>query len=69
MCNDSTLDMVDEAKVTVIEKKLNAMVQSLDDRFSAMVGQGTACLRLMHAAEANSKNAYTRYVCSFRLDT
>lgn len=58
----STLDMCDEAHVNVIAKQLKVMVKSLDDRFSEMVGQGTACLKIMHAAEENSKKAYSRWV-------
>ncbi|CAM9373980.1 unnamed protein product [Ectocarpus fasciculatus] len=53
--------MCQEAHVTVIDKQLNAMVKKLDDRFAEMVGQGTACLRLMHSAEMNSAKAYGRY--------
>ncbi|CAN0210453.1 unnamed protein product, partial [Ectocarpus sp. 4 AP-2014] len=56
-----TIDMCQEAHVTVIDKQLNAMVKKLDDRFAEMVGQGTACLRLMHSAEMNSVKAYGRY--------
>lgn len=52
--------MCHEAHVTVIDRKLNAMVKKLDDRFAEMVGQGTACLRLMHSAETNSALAYAR---------
>lgn len=52
--------MCHEAHVTVIDKQLNAMVKKLDDRFAEMVGQGTACLRLMHSAETNSTLAYSR---------
>lgn len=52
--------MCQEAHVTVIDKQLNAMVKKLDDRFAEMVGQGTACLRLMHSAEMNSAKAYGR---------
>lgn len=52
--------MCHEVHVTVIDKQLNAMVKKLDDRFADMVGQGTACLRLMHSAEANSSTAYAR---------
>lgn len=55
-----TIDMCQEAHVTVIDKQLNAMVKKLDDRFAEMVGQGTACLRLMHSAEMNSAKAYGR---------
>eukprot|EP00752_Nemacystus_decipiens_P005662 g5124.t1 len=55
------VDFCHEAHVTVIDKQLNAMVKKLDDRFAEMVGQGTACLRLMHQAETNSTLAYTRY--------
>ncbi|CAM9625787.1 unnamed protein product, partial [Hapterophycus canaliculatus] len=56
-----TIDMCQEAHVTVIDKQLNAMVKKLDDRFAEMVGQGTACLRLMNSAETNSASAYGRY--------
>lgn len=56
------LDVCEEASVNVVQKRLKAMVKSLDDQFSEMVGQGTACLRLMHAAETNSGNAFARYV-------
>ncbi|CAB1111565.1 unnamed protein product [Ectocarpus sp. CCAP 1310/34] len=56
-----TIDMCQEAHVTVIDNQLNAMVKKLDERFAEMVGQGTACLRLMHSAEMNSVKAYGRY--------
>lgn len=57
---DRTLDMVDEAKVNVIDKRLSAMVKSMDDRFSTMVGQGGSCLQLMRNAEMNTSKAYAR---------
>ncbi|CAM9179397.1 unnamed protein product [Scytosiphon promiscuus] len=56
-----TIDMCQEAHVKVIDKQLNAMVKKLDDRFAEMVGQGTACLRMMNSAETNSASAYARY--------
>lgn len=56
-----TLDMCDMAAVSVVEKSLKGVVKALDDRFSEMVGKGTACLRLMHSAETNSTKAHARY--------
>lgn len=69
ICSDRTLDMVDEAKVNVIDKRLSAMVKSMDDRFSTMVGQGGSCLQLMRNAEMNTSKAYGRWVlvCDYLL--
>eukprot|EP00904_Undaria_pinnatifida_P012978 jgi/Undpi1/8810/HiC_scaffold_25.g11272.m1 len=56
-----TLDMCDTAAINVVEKQLKGTVKALDDRFSDMVGKGTACLRLMNSAETNSSKAHARY--------
>ena len=54
--------MIDEAKVNVIDKRLSTMIKNMDDCFSGMVGQGDACLKLMHNAETNTAKAYARCV-------